>query len=82
MDSTDDARFATQAFDGIDLPAYAATCRALVRAGGHAGRVAAALRIVDLDEARWEAVRAAWSERIREDVRVRAAFQRLYTEIE
>jgi hypothetical protein len=73
---------AGDAIEGIDLAAFAALCRALVRAGSQPRRVAAVLCEAELDETRWEAIRAAWAERIRADPEVRAAFGQLYTEIE
>jgi hypothetical protein len=67
--------------DAIDLREYAAICRALVRAPGDWRRRAVIVLVAHrLTPARWERIRAAWSERIRTHPAVHAEFGRLYAQ--
>jgi hypothetical protein len=76
-------RFDPDAFDPIDgcsLATYAEVCRALVRVpGGSTRHLERALAEHAMTPATWTAIRAAWSDRIAHDPRVRDAFRRLYT---
>lgn len=67
--------------EGLDLAAYVAVCRSLVRRGGDpATRRDEVLRELGLDAGRWAACRAGWSSRLRDEPEVRAEFRRLYAE--
>jgi hypothetical protein len=67
------------AIGGVDLEAYVAVCRALVRtSGGPMRRRVEVLAQHGLTPASWELVSGAWSSRIRGHAAVHAEFGRLY----
>jgi hypothetical protein len=65
--------------DDLSLSDYVDVCRTLIRTGSDSERrIQEVLVGFGVRQDRWAQIRAAWTERIRSDPRVRSEFQRLY----